>query len=305
MGCWAMEWVLAVPDIKRLNIIVEKSNTHVLDQLKEVKEKFKNHLGNIAINRLYFGQEFCERALNNPREVEKAFEIAQAQEMEFTLLTPYVTDKRLRDLVRILDIVYQAQKDSEVVVNDWGVLLLLTEDYPDVKPVLGRQLLKMLRDPRITELSPDKLQAMRSILPTTNLSGSYLKRLLEKYGVTRVELDYPPQGLSPEIKNWGYSLSLYLPYVTITSGRMCMPGSWGLNPSEKFNGASEQCTKACKTTWFELSDKSRRILKAKNGEILQKGNTMFYRLKKEALENAIQVVKEGGIDRVIFQPEPL
>ena len=38
---------------------------------------------------------------------------------------------------------------TEVVVNDWGVLRLVRREFPGLRPVLGRLMNKMMRDPRV------------------------------------------------------------------------------------------------------------------------------------------------------------
>ena len=148
-------------------------------------------------SRLYFGNEFCQRLLPQPGELDAALAWAQARRMAFTLVTPYVSGEALS----ALDVLFQrlarcAEASFEVVVNDWGVLHLLTEGRwkGAFIPVLGRLLTKQRRDPRIPILR-SLPEAARQHLKSANIDAPPLSDFLRSRGIERVELDNPPQGL--------------------------------------------------------------------------------------------------------------
>jgi hypothetical protein len=98
------------------------------------------------VGRLHVGNEFCERLIPSPTLMKRAIALADAAGLALTLATPSVPDAglaRLRQLFRLLP------EGSEAVVNDYGVLRLLAREFPALEPVAGRQLCKMIKDPRL------------------------------------------------------------------------------------------------------------------------------------------------------------
>src|SRR5437867_3594050 len=63
---------------------------------------------------------------------------------------PYVTDRGLARPRPLLEAAASERGEgTEVVVNDWGVLRLVRREFPGLRPVLGRLMNKMMRDPRV------------------------------------------------------------------------------------------------------------------------------------------------------------
>ena len=73
-----------------------------------------------AYSRLYFGIEFCERLIPSREELSAAIEFAGRNKMDFTFVTPFVTDNGMEKLARLLDCFSGDQRGSEIVINDWG-----------------------------------------------------------------------------------------------------------------------------------------------------------------------------------------
>lgn len=300
-----MEWALAIPHEQAFKRMEEPWGGVKASYLISVKEIIEAKYGPITFTRLYFGEEFCERALSSGAALARAMGAAEERGWEFTFVTPYVTETGLDKVRHLLDILAQAKLGAEVVVNDWGVLEWVREQHPTLTPVLGRLLNKVIRDPRMPDRlrnSPD--QAVIHKFQSCNLAGGEMKGLLDQYQVRRVELDYPPQGLPLDLPAWGYDVSLYIPYGVITTGRMCLMQSWGLDPGEKFK-TTGPCSQRCRLGWLELSDPSGQVKKDKDWQIVQKGNTIFYRQSKGFLAEILTAAEKAGVSRMIFQPEPI
>lgn len=225
--------------------------------------------------------------------------------MKFTLVTPYVTEEGLDGVKGLLERLAEQQPQAEVVVNDWGVLQIIVENYPFLTPILGRLLNKVLRDPRIvTHLKNSQSKALENYR-RSSLAGEPMEALLKQYDVRRIELDLPPQGLDEGLMDSGYDLSLYLPYGVITSGRICLLHSWGLEEKEKFRPFLGGCDRKCRYFWLEMSDPSHQVKKSKEWSILQKGNTVFYREERDFLKKGLENGARVGVSRLIIQREPL
>lgn len=300
-----MEWALSVPRGQALVWIEEPWGVKETGPLADVREVCEGRFGPVEFTRLYFGQEFCEKALPSQKELDQALALAERLGMKFTLVTPYVTEPGLEAVKGLLQHLMRVQPRAEVVANDWGVLQTLAEDCPTLTPVLGRLLNKLLRDPRmLTYLKKPEGEAL-SRFRTCSLAGAPMQVLLDQYKVERIELDLPPQGLDDHLSDWGYRSSLYLPYGVIMTGRICLLHSWGLEDNQKFKPFSGGCDRKCRFYWLEMSDPSHQVKKSKDWVILQKGNTIFYRQQNEFLKEGLDIATRVGITRLVIQREPI
>lgn len=317
-----MEWAMGIPRGQALEWVEDywekEKNTSAKGLIKshkrrsiiDILEEGQAQFGSVDFTRMYFGQEFCEKALPTPKEIQQALTLAKKKEMKFTLVTPYVTEEGLDKVKGLLETLVELEPHGEVVVNDWGVLQIIRESYPSLTPVLGRLLNKVLRDPRImvyTKKSQSK-QSPNNVLESyrrSSLASESMAALLKEYQVRRIELDHPPQGLDERLQEQGYDLSLYLPYGVITTGRICFIHSWELDEKEKFKTFLGGCDRKCRFYWMEMSDPGQQVPKSKDWSIVQKGNTVFYRGKGEFLRQGLESGVRAGVSRVVVQREPL
>ncbi len=300
-----MEWALAIPHLQALEKLHNPWSGCDESYLTGLKAIIEEKYGPIIFTRLYFGEEFCEKALLSNQDLEKAVGAAAENGMEFTYITPYVTETGLSKIKALLTRLAQIKPEAEVVINDWGTLDWVTRRQQTLTPVLGRLMNKIIRDPRIPiNLRAASAEATIHRFQTCSLAGTGMQGLLERYKVRRVELDYPPQGLDPELPSWGYDVSLYLPFGVVTTGRICLMQSWGLKPEEKFKTSGE-CSQKCKLYWLEMSDRSGRVRRNKDWQIMQKGNTVFYRQNRGFAARILQGAEKTGVNRIVFQPEPI
>ena len=75
--------------------------------------------------------EFCERLLPSPSQLKKALSFARENDLDFTMVTPYVTNSGLKKVENLIILLSELNPDSEIVFNDWGVFHFIKEnDYP-------------------------------------------------------------------------------------------------------------------------------------------------------------------------------
>jgi hypothetical protein len=249
---------------------------------------FSSHL-----TRLYFGNEFCQRLLPSKKDVDRVMEFVKEKKCEFTLVTPYVTNEGLQNWKGIIEQVAAIDPRCEVIFNDWGLFRILQDISPGLKPVLGRLMTKIKRGPRLMKvmekLPPDALKHLQS----TNLSvGPYRTFLLDR-GITRAELDHPFQDMKLDGIGSSIHLSLYIPFVYVTTTRFCLSASCD-KPEAKGMVGILPCKKECQKYTFTLDNPVMVT------SLIRKGNTIFF--KNDKIPTADELRKKE-IDRLVIQPE--
>jgi hypothetical protein len=239
------------------------------------------------VGRLHLGNEFCERLIPSPTILKRAVALADAAGHALTLATPSVPDAglaRLRRLFRLLP------DGAEVVVNDYGVLRLLAREFPALEPVAGRQLCKMIKDPRL----PNEQWAR---LNPPGLGSPIFEDILGRFGVRRAELDVPPFARPTDLRAGGLALSVHAPFGYALRGRVCRIGSLRFEGAAKFR-PDQACAKECLRYACRLTrpaDHGRHDL-----DSFQRGNSIFYRHDAGMRDAMWRAVENGWIDRIVL-----
>jgi len=240
----------------------------------------------LGYERLYYGAEFCEWRIPTKQQLAEAIEIAADHNWYFSLMTPYVTDRGLAQLEPLFELL---DEGDEIIVNDWGVLDLIAEEYGQFTPVLGRLLTKQKRGPRILNVIDETPESMLEHFRRSNVDVPHLSRwLTETMRVGRYEIDNLLQGFE---RKPNIPASLYTPWLYISTTRMCL-----VNHCENRDMSLRAIFKtdcACQTHEFTLTHEN---MPAK---LYLFGNTIFTR-NDELPAN----LERMGIDRLVFQPRP-
>ncbi len=236
-------------------------------------------------SRVYFGAEFCQWRMPGPALAVKAYDLAREAGMDFTLMTPWVTDAGLKKVGAVLKSLVAGGVDTfEVVVNDLGVLTLLKEQYSGLTPVLGRLLVKQKRCPRVPGIMEGLPDAGREVYLRAGAEDKAAMHLLKGYGVGRVELDNPLQGIEADLKSARLKGSIYTPYAYVTTTRNC-PASFDGTGWQAYTGCK---LKGCVKNVLVLANP------AHDARLLMRGNTQFvenYDLPAD--------LRKMGIDRIV------
>lgn len=277
-----------------------------VSRLKYINERY---------SRLYYGNEFCERLIPSLGDLKVVLSFIRKKRMDFTLVTPYVTNFGVEKLKPLLELLKIRKIICEVVINDWGILNLVERKYPNLLPVVGRLLTKQKRGPRLIKLL--KREARRWFVPDPqNPKIKYLflqKKLpfdvdpyykgsnvssvpvihdfLIRRGIRRIELDNTGQGLFLELPKADISASVYLPYVYITTTFFCLTA--GCDQKKRSLLKRKPCKRQCQKYVFKL--RHRTLPKV----IYLKGNTQFYKNCRCQLKDW----QQQGVDRIVYQPE--
>lgn len=271
---------------------------------RNAMEILKDQVKQVKIKRLYFGQEFCSRLIPSIKDILTILQAVHDRNLEFTLVTPYVNDEGLKSVEKLLELLNNQRPGTEVVCNDWGVLLRIKENYNQLVPVIGRLLDKMKRDPRF---SPEDYKRFFSeqgfqLLKDSNVTTPSYQRLLQSYNVVRVEFDNVPQGNNVNLADAPFKGSVYAPYGFVTTGRICFIGSLHAVPGNQFR-VDTPCRFECR----QYEQFMRRNISIMPGaadsssvqqiELARKGKTIFF-----TNPDVSWVLPGRGFDRIIIEP---
>jgi hypothetical protein len=268
-----------------------------------------------SYSRLYYGNEFCERLIPSVGELQQVLSYVNKKKLNFSLATPYVTDYGLQKLRPLFELMREDGRNSEIIINDWGVLRLSDATCLDAVLVLGRLLTKQKRGPGLRSMlernfRPRLVQAsqnpqMRYLVFQKKLPlgldpyyrGSNVSSVpaihdfLASRGIRRIELDNTEQGLFLKLPKGKISASLYLPYVYISTTFFCPTAGCSRNKYRLLK--IKPCKRECQKYVFKLRHKSLHKV------IYLKGNTQFYK----NTDIRIKEWARAGIDRIVYEPE--
>ncbi|MBR6056814.1 MAG: hypothetical protein K5787_12515 [Lentisphaeria bacterium] len=236
-------------------------------------------------SRLYFGQEFCQNLIPSPDELEQAYYIAMQLGWHFTYVTNgYLTEEGNDKIRANIERLKQIEAQVEIVVNDWGVLNIIQNEYQPLLGhlILGRILNKQTRlnlfshqgqmppvhmssiDTPEKDIRIAQLGAFRDI----SLSNPDYLPAVKQWGFTGVDLDMTPQAVTRPDDGWGLFLGFYFPWNFIATARNC-PTAGVADPQRTFVMTDKPCGRAC-----QVYNCSNHLLQYDQA-IVQRGPTLF------------------------------
>ncbi|MFA7073808.1 MAG: hypothetical protein WC234_01305 [Endomicrobiaceae bacterium] len=247
------------------------------------KEKF---------DRLYFADAFCQNLIPKKEVLLKAVKSAQNNGVKFTLNTPYVTDKGIKQILENTELLSKHESDFEIVFNDWGVFYEIQKRFPEAKLVLGRLLTKQRTDPNArsiilnrqtanlkTHKFPKKIpESMYKHFQGSIINDSVFQKYLAKNKIKRVEIEYLMWNMDIKL-NSKLKASVYYPYAHITTTRNC-----GL-----LNMTYSKCDKICKNVSIEYNDAQMDF------PYTVIGNTVYYKIN-----DITKIKKYKAVNRIVF-----
>jgi len=296
--------IIPKPEQEFIEIFDENvlSNQASLTLLRDYMYKYYGLQYEGNIEGIYFGQETCENLIPPVKLIEKAVEYCSEKEYLFSFATPYVSPKGMEKLRKIFAFLNENAPDSEVVINDFGVLHLLNTEFTNLKPVLGRLLIKVKRDPRYSlsgfEIANIEIKNLKHIKANQAeaLQGSTLElhvyqEFLKEKGIERIGIDALTQGINLKtIKKWNFPVDIYWPWTYITSGRNCMIAAH-TQPGKKLHPTDESCNFQCKKFEFTFQSDKQML------PSVARGNTIWMNTRSLHMEYF-----QSGLSRLIYEP---
>lgn len=235
-----------------------------------------------AATHLYFGSEFCEHLFPRDHELAAALEQAERLGLRFVLPTPIASDRLLERIAAVADRLPPA---SEIVANDWGVAKLIRAHFPRHKVVAGRQLAKMIKDPRMPA------PAWINVYPSNYMAAAYA-RLFSCLGIGQLELDVPPFAGADAFAVNDLAVAVWAPYAYIAKGRICKVGSLGTSVEEKFRPGG-----ACRRECLGILE---REAAGAGLRTFRRGTTLFYEHDAELIGVLRDAIGRGHVKRLVL-----
>jgi hypothetical protein len=284
-----LEFGLAVVDPRRLAALAAfhaLTREALLDYLNDPELADLIPVG-ARVTHLYFGSEYCEHLFPDDAALALAVQIAQRFDLRFALATPIACDAVLD---RLGEVAPRLPAGTEVVVNDWGVAAWLRHNAPHLVPVAGRQLAKMIKDPRVPTATWLK------VYPSNYDAGPYAA-FLDRLGIGRVELDVPPFATPEVFAVNGLGVTVWAPYAYVAKGRICKIGSLRQELPEKF-APGRRCHHEC----LGLLESEPQTAPTKAGGLrtYSRGTTMFYRHDPAMRAVVREAAGRGLISRLVL-----
>ena len=306
------EKVLFINNIRQFYYMKEKGISGLIEKIDSfstaVKDAcFETVPNEKEIDRIYFGNEFCDCLIPNLQNVKEVYKYCKAKDIQFSMVMPYITENEISKVDSILKYLSGLHEEIEIVCNDWGTVYIITEKYDGLCIVVGRLLDKMSKDVRISYDDYQKIFDNDSLqyITTSNIYAKSYGRFLQKYNIRRIELDCPPQGLKLQQEQNIYNnvnVSLYVPFAFITTGRMCMMRFLNQENEKKYSLETD-CKMSCQR-YEQIMKKIRNCQFDRNSkyvydniQLYRKGNTVFYLASN--YKDIIALNPE--IDRIIYQ----
>lgn len=261
--------------------------------LREIKRRFGNDFFN-KIDGIYYWSDNCEYLVPTQKELESAF--IQFKEFEkvlpphtrrtFSFVTPYVWDKMMERLEEWLNYLnnLKTKHQIEVIVNDFWVLRVCENKYPNLKIVFWRLIHKVLKTPLIDtfwyevhpawELIKNKTEQEKNLIKdeiikwqlkfynSSEVNLDIYRKFLSNHNISRVALDYMEkrEELFDNTKSKEVGIDLYYPWALIFTGRLCDTSAIE-NPSRGYYATDDICPRTCnrfdvgykvKTVWYKM-----------------------------------------------------
>ena len=215
-----------------------------------------------------------------------------------------MTERGLAQLTEMFAFLNDHAPHCEIVVNDWGVLALLSERWGNAFTLcLGRLLVRQHRDPMAGTVIKKQLPVFlrkkdgsflvvvhkqppagyRRWVRSSYVNAPQTQRFLAAMGIHRIELNNLVQGMS--IARLPFRKTLYTPFVQVSTTRFCP-----MDTRHQKLYRIDVCRRECRRQYDELNRKGAVQV------LYKRGNTVFY--KNEAQEIKAQRL---GFDRLVFQ----
>ena len=227
---------------------IHDSNLHssLLSHFHHIKNNTLATLGHQIsfLERIYIGDEFCFNRLPNFYFIDHIVDVINKENLGLTLLTPTLSQINFFSFSEILEHLHKKNPNTEIVVNDWGMIFFLKEKFPSFNLSIGRLLNKGFKDPRLRAYDYELTDEALNLLNSSTFDDPIFQDFVSNLGINRLESDIFPykDQLIPSYKN--LNTSIYFPFTYITShSGVEMP---------KYNSSAPKCM-SISTSLMELT----------------------------------------------------
>jgi hypothetical protein len=234
---------------------------------------------------LRLGSEFCERLIPTSTQLDRLLAVTDGMGIAPALVTPMLGDS---SMARVRKLLAALPDGAEVIVNDWGALHVVANEFPDLQPVAGRQMCKQVKDPRLG--SPTWARLYPGHAGSTSLVS-----LLRRFRVNRLEVDVAPFASVEDLQLADMDLGVHADFGFAAKGRVCQMGSMHQPITNKF-APLHGCQFECLSYATPLQRQS-----AHSHELptIQWGNAMLYAHNEQMRAVLTRASVRGQIARLV------
>lgn len=241
-------------------------------------------------SRVYIGNQYCHNLFPNHDKLIKLMDKALSEGLEITIAFTYIrekfVDKVRSDIDSIFDWCVKNSTSVEIIVNDWGMLEILSSKLDRLAPVLGVLLNKRKKDPRSTRKIG--IERFNSYLEDNNLNAEHFCEFLRSKGINRIE--YESHGIASNYAPLKASISF--PYYQTNTSQYCPLYAQCVHFNRNYQKFITECPKYCSDFIMMFP---------KNVSAIGRYNSIFG-LDNDLLQNknALENLKNSPIDRIVL-----
>lgn len=167
----------------------------------------------LNVRRLYIGSEHCFHLFPDDEALRSIARKAKSEGVALSFCTSIVHQSQMEEAKRRLRLIAEICPDSEVIVNDWGILKLLSES-DGVISAFGTILNRFRRDARMAWKAG--IRENQRLIEQNALNDAAFFELLTDFGVQRFEYACAPHMQLPQ-----GAKSLHFPFYTTNASAFC------------------------------------------------------------------------------------
>lgn len=303
------EWMLELDedawdgvDLDGIELAIQIDNyDRYCDFLHMDIEDFKNYyfskncisnkvLKHKELTRIYIGNEFCHNLFPDVDLLMNILDKCYRQNIGITICTTYMMEHQVSYYIDVIDRIYNwcicNNYGIDIVINDYGMIELLSDKNDYINIALGNLLNKRKRDPRY-KYKRDIIQNPELISQNTLNNDIYIE-FLERNNIYKHE--YQVCGYIMDIAE-GHN-SLHMPFYQTNTSQLCP-----LYAKVTYNNRGQQvsvdnCGRLCKKFYFSYP---------KHLKMLGRYNSIF--AYDETILSNKEIIQEyihQGIDRIVL-----
>ena len=192
-------------------------------------------------DRLYIGNAYCDQLFPEPATLQRILEKAEAEGISVTVVTANLRQGAIAQAEKMLA---HLPENTELVFNDWGMLMLLQAHRDRLEPVLGTRLNVRRKDPRVRYRAGVEKQLQ--FLQENALNGGEYRDFLRAYGVRRFE--YESCGVPIRIPQGRHSV--HFPFYQTNTSMYCPLRAYCETGDRGRQGSDASCSGYCRENVF-------------------------------------------------------
>lgn len=240
-------------------------------------------------SRAYIGNQFCHNLFPSDDLLIELMNKAFAEKLDITIAFTYIREKFISKVADIIDKIFdwcvKNETKIEVLVNDWGMLDLISGKQDRLIPVLGVLLNKRKKDPRTNiKIGVEKFN---SYLEENNLNIEHFSNYLKTRGIDRIE--YESHGVANKYAPLKASISF--PYYQTNTSQYCPLFAQCVNMNRNHQKLVTQCPQYCRK-FVMMFPKNIKVIGRYNSifgidNSYLKNNDLLIQLKNENVDRLV------------------